>query len=332
MKKDSRIERTIPKRNNRHKNTLQIKETKSIPIKMPTEYSCRAMEPIMRSMECIPEHGEDDENVNPILASFHRGASNAKSEATAQMKNLKGRLDTLMSKGWLSNKEYQQYLEFLSTFDMHCMSSNEKSALKELEKEFDTVEEKNNNPAPQSWSDMFMSNLGLATAKPTTTNKVSARSSGGISSFWSNSMTMDGDENTLEPPTPLATATNRSVTSIRNPTILPPRDLANVLSDHAVADLFVETCFFARLGFVQPPCCMACTYKEALKGNIPDMDCSTWVIWRKNANRTFDPSNNANMADNAIVVQCKTARKLVTGKMVEGYQWDSHQKMLLRKR
>jgi len=290
----------------------------------------------MRSMACIPEADENDENANPIFASinksFHRGTMNVKGEATAQLQNLKARLETFWSKGWLSKKEYQQHLDFLSTFDVSCIGSSGKYALNELEKEFDTVEEKNIQPAPQSWSDMFMSNLGLSTAKPTT-SKASTRSSGGLSGFWSNSMTMSEDEeDSLEPPTPLATATNKSVNSVRNPTILPPRDLANVLSDHAVADLFVETCFFARLGFAQPPCCMSCTYKEALKGNIPNMDCSSWVIWRKNANRTFDPSNNANMADNALVVQCKTARKLVQGKMVEGYQWDSRTKMLLRRR
>ncbi len=292
-----------------------------------TEFSCNAMAPIMRSMECIPE--ENDENENPILASLHRGTSNVKTEATAQLKNLKGRLETFWSKGWVSRKEYQQHLEFLSTFDLHCISSNEKYALRELEREFDTVEEKNNNPAPQTWSDMFMTNLGLSTAKPDN-NQTAAKSSGGLSSLWSNSMC--DDESTLNPQTPLATATNRSTTSIRNPTIVPPSDLSNVLSEHNVADLFVETCFFARLGFVQPPCCMSCTYKEALKGNMPDMDCDTWVIWRTNASKTFDPSNNAFMADNAMVVKCKSARKLVTGKMVEGYQWDANKKMLQRKR
>ena len=293
----------------------------------PTEFACDAMGPIIRSMECIPE--ENDENENPILASLHRGTSNVKTEATAQLRNLKGRLETLWSKGWLSKKEYQQHLEFLSTFDLYCVSSKEKYALRELEREFDSVEERNNNPAPQTWSDMFMTNLGLSTAKPDN-NRTATTSSGGLSSLWSNSLDMDYDNGNTS--TPLATATNRSVTSIRNPTIVPPSDLKNILSEHAVADLFVETCFFARLGFVQPPCCMSCTYKEALKGNIPDMDCDTWVIWRKNANKTFDPSNNADLTENAMVVQCKSARKLVTGKMVEGYQWDANKKMLQRKR
>ena len=305
----------------------------------PADFSCSAIDPIMRSMECIPEADENDENANPILAtiskSFHSGTMNVKSEASSQLQNLKSRLETFWSKGWLSKKEYQQHMDFLSTFDVSCIGSSGKYALKELEREFDTVEEKNIQPAPQSWSDMFMSNLGLSTSTAPKNNKPSTKSNGGLSGFWSNSMAMsedEEDEDSLEPPTPLATSTNRSVNGVHSPTIVPPRDLANVLSDHSVADLFVETCFFARLGFAQPPCCMSCTYKEALKGNIPDMQCSSWVIWRKNANRTFDPSNNANMADNAIVVQCKTARKLVQGKMIEGYQWDSRQKILLRRR
>ena len=81
--------------------------------------------------------------------------------------------------------------------------------------------------------------------------------------------------------------------------------------------------------------CGSLSYAEVLKlrmFGIPMRYSSQSDLWRKNANRTFDPSNNANIADNAIVVQCKTARKLVTGKMVEGYQWDAQQKMLLRRR
>jgi hypothetical protein len=68
-----------------------------------------------------------------------------------------------------------------------------------------------------------------------------------------------------------------------------------------VQQLFVEMCFFARLGFVQPPCCLQCTYKESIlekhlrsQHNInpdgilvqPNRNCQRWVAWRKDASTT----------------------------------------------
>ena len=298
---------------------------------------CNAVAPLMRAMECIPED-MNDENAIPLVTSIkslNRGSMNAmKSDAEAKLQNLRTRLEDFWSKGWLSKKEYQQHLEFLSTFDSTCIGINGKYALRELEKEFDTMEEAKNKPAPQSWSDMFMSTLGMSTE-----NNKKASSSAGLSSFWTNSMAVDtrdeDDESDDESrQKPLATATNRTVNGAAQdlPTIVSPRNLSNLLSEHTRSELFVETCFFARLGFVQPPCCMSCTYREALKGSIPDMECTNWVVWRKNANRVFDPSNNANIGDNALMVQCRSARKLVNGKMVDGYQWDTRQKMLLRRK
>ena len=293
-----------------------------------TADACDAVAPFMRAMECIPEDDES-ENRNPLIASinksFNINSMNMKSEVSVKLQDLRTRLEAFWSKGWLSKQEYKQHLDFLSAFDASCIGSNDKYALKELEKEFDTMEEQKSQPA-QSWSDMFMSTLGMDTSK-----NPKPTSSAGMSSFWSNSIAVSMSEDD-EMPQPLASATNRNVNEARRPTIVPPRDLANVLSEHDISELFVETCFFARLGFVQPPCCMSCTYREALKGNIPDEECQTWVIWRKNANRTFDPSNNTSMSDNALVVQCRTARKLACGKMVEGYQWDARQKMLLRRK
>jgi hypothetical protein len=293
--------------------------------------ACDAMGPFMRSMECIPEDDEDSENENPLIAtinkSFYHGNS-MKNDASAKLEDLRTRLDTFWSKGWVSKKEYEQHLDFLSSFDVSCIGSNGKFALRELEREFDTMEEEKSEPPPQSWSDMFMSNFGLAAGNDTRKSSAS-----GLTSFWSNSMavSVSEDEEDDQPP-PLASSTNRSVKGAREPTIVAPRDLANVLSEHTVSELFVETCFFGRLGFVQPPCCMSCTYREALKGNIPHVDCQNWVVWRKNANRSFDPSNNNKIGDNALAVRCATARKLIAGKYVEGYQWDARQKMLLRKR
>eukprot|EP00535_Pseudo-nitzschia_heimii_P003296 CAMPEP_0197180532 /NCGR_PEP_ID=MMETSP1423-20130617/5110_1 /TAXON_ID=476441 /ORGANISM="Pseudo-nitzschia heimii, Strain UNC1101" /LENGTH=229 /DNA_ID=CAMNT_0042630621 /DNA_START=105 /DNA_END=790 /DNA_ORIENTATION=+ len=227
---------------------------------------CNAVAPLMRAMECIPED-MDGENANPLVSSIkslNRGSMKAmKSDAAIQLQKLRKRLEDFWSRGWLSKKEYQQHLDFLSTFDVACIGSNGKSALRELEKEFDTMEEEKENPPPQSWSDMFMSTLGVSTGKK-------ASSSAGLSSFWTNSMAVstsdedDEDEGSRRRSKPLATATNRTLNgATETPTIVSPRDLANILSEGTRSELFVETCFFARLGFVQPPCCMSCTYKEA---------------------------------------------------------------------
>mmetsp|Transcript_19285 Transcript_19285/g.53795 ORF Transcript_19285/g.53795 Transcript_19285/m.53795 type:complete len:295 (+) Transcript_19285:181-1065(+) len=286
---------------------------------------CSAVAPFMRAMECIPE--EDDANAghasSSSLFSTFRGlkpGSNQSdsSDSNTLLQTLKTRLESFLSCGWLTKEEYQQHVEFLSTYkNKSSIGANGKFALKELEKELDSIEEtKSKEPTPQSWSDMFMSTLGVSTSK---------KSNG--SSFWSSSKS----SSTSPSSAPLATATNRVVNGSSAPTIVSPKDLSNILSEDAISELFVETCFFARLGFVQPPCCMSCTYKEALKGNIPDLKCPKWVVWRQNANKIFDPSNNADMSENAILIQCQSARKLIAGKMVEHYQWDDRGKMLRKK-
>eukprot|EP00536_Pseudo-nitzschia_multiseries_P003672 jgi/Psemu1/186368/e_gw1.57.72.1 len=282
---------------------------------------CSAVVPLMRAMECIPE--DDGENAghdssNSLFSSIRglKPGSNQSenSDPNSLLQNLKTRLESFLSCGWLTKEEYQEHVEFLSSFKNNSIGANGKFSLKELAKELDSIEEtKSSQPAPQSWSDMFMSTLGVSTSK---------KSNG--SSFWSTSKSSDITTSKM----PLATATNRAVNGATAPTIVSPKNLSNVLSEDSISELFVETCFFARLGFVQPPCCMACTYKEALKGNIPDLKCQRWVVWRKNAKKIFDPSNNTDMGDNAIIVQCQSARKLISGKIVEHYQWDDRAKVL----
>ena len=294
---------------------------------------CSAVAPLMRAMECIPE--DEDENAghdsSTSLFSSIRGlqpgsCQSDSNDPSSLLQHLKTRLESFSSCGWLTKEEYEQHTDFLSTYnkDDSSMGTSGKFALKELKKELDSIEEtKSAQSAPQSWSDMFMSTLGVSTSK-----KSSA------SSFWSSNSSSSVTESSNKPlaTKPLATATNRVVNGAGGAsTIVAPKDLSNVLSEDAVSEIFVETCFFARLGFVQPPSCMACTYKEALKGNIPDLQCQNWVIWRKSAHKIFDPSNNADISENTIVVQCRSARKLLSGKTVEQYQWDERGKVLRKK-
>jgi hypothetical protein len=111
-----------------------------------------------------------------------------------------------------------------------------------------------------------------------------------------------------------------------NATIVDPTALSTFMSDERISHLFVETCFFARLGFVQPPCCMQCTYRESRQKAVPRLTCKRWVIWRRNANNPLHPSH---ICDNAIAVQCQSARKLIAGRVVESYCWDRNTKMVV---
>jgi hypothetical protein len=294
--------------------------------------SCSAIEPLMRAIDCVPESNDGgcrigNENGASIFDSIRNLKGNNKStrknfdvtKAGDRKEILKERLEMFVSKKWLTQNEYQKYIAFLSTFDRSdCLGESGNYALKELEKELDATEEKMSKQ-PTSWRDMITSTFMTTTPSVATTTYNTNTSLAGVD--------VNNDKNRQ----PLATATNRVVNGVNAPTIVYPKDVSNCLSEDAISELFVETCFFARLGFVQPPCCLSCTYKEALKSYTPVINCQRWVIWRRDANKTFDPSHANNMRDNAIVVQCQSARKLIAGKMVDGFQWDKRGKILNKK-
>jgi hypothetical protein len=117
--------------------------------------------------------------------------------------------------------------------------------------------------------------------------------------------------------------------------IMEPNELwsarSGTLTISALQELFVEMCFFARLGFVQPPCCLRCTYRHAHDGagSPPDgggaSDCRRYVVWRKNATSLLHPSN---LGSNVVLVPCGSARLLMDGQVVSGYFWDAARKRL----
>ena len=111
--------------------------------------------------------------------------------------------------------------------------------------------------------------------------------------------------------------------------ICEPQDLwqsGRIQSEEAVKDLFVEMAFFARLGFVQPPSCLHCAYRESIERKSPDLFCKRFVPWRKNANIPIHPHH---LDGNIILVQCQTARSLVTGETGHRYRWDSIKRELI---
>lgn len=111
--------------------------------------------------------------------------------------------------------------------------------------------------------------------------------------------------------------------------ICEPRDLwlrKRLQSEEAIKDLFVEMAFFARLGFVQPPSCLHCTYRESIEKTSPDLKCNRYVPWRKNANVLIHPHH---LDNNIILVQCHVARSLVRGETDHCYRWDSIKRELI---
>ncbi|GAX11401.1 hypothetical protein FisN_22Lh074 [Fistulifera solaris] len=116
--------------------------------------------------------------------------------------------------------------------------------------------------------------------------------------------------------------------------ILEPEDLWNGAVDfdeQQLQELFVEMCFFARLGYAQPPCCLKCAYKET-KGQDRANDrsgppghptCRRWVVWRKNADTLLHPNK---LDGNILIMRCNVAQKLLAGKIVGGRRWNAEQR------
>ena len=90
-------------------------------------------------------------------------------------------------------------------------------------------------------------------------------------------------------------------------------------NEKETTQLFVEMCFYARLGFTQPPCCLNCTYRESVHDTAALLDCPRWLVWRHNANQLMHPCY---LEDNIVIVQCHAARRLLAGETVEGYRWN----------
>ena len=109
------------------------------------------------------------------------------------------------------------------------------------------------------------------------------------------------------------------------PLIVTPQDLLQhySLSETEIQELFLEMCFYARLGFVQPPCCLMCTYQETMESAVPNKKCPRWVIWRKNAETALHPSK---LDGNLLITRCHVAQSLLQGNSVEGHAWDAQNK------
>jgi hypothetical protein len=110
------------------------------------------------------------------------------------------------------------------------------------------------------------------------------------------------------------------------------------LNSDQVSNLFVEMCFFARLGFLQPPCCLYCSFQRC-STNQKTMDlippgeateCHRYVVWRKDAKVLL--SRNT-LAGNLLLIRCCDAQKLIFGEEVISlrsiWRWDNMTKAMI---
>lgn len=115
-------------------------------------------------------------------------------------------------------------------------------------------------------------------------------------------------------------------TLTNNKVILDVRDIVDQADEDFVESLFVEMCFFARLGFLQPPMCLRCLYMESVEGMEEDSDCRHFCVWRRNANDALHPNT---MAGNLCLVECQAARRLIEGNEVQLHYWDHIKRRLV---
>ena len=233
-------------------------------------------------------------------------------ENTDPVDILDQRVARFQSKGWLSQQEYRQYSALLSTAtDRNSITPAMDMLLKNLERELDILEEKNNGGIVGS---MLRHKNRFSTATP-----VSSLGGGPPKSPFGLLRNVGAKSPSL------LAASKKGDNQKDGPSIVDPKVLSKEFSDTRLSELFVETCFFGRLGFVQPPCCLQCVFKESMKGNAPNTDCTRWVIWRKDAKHVLHPNT---LSQNAVAVRCNAARLLASGKFVEGCKWDKTSKVL----
>lgn len=323
-----------------------------------------AIGPLIRALDCRPDDhdgrcsdvDDDDSTEAGTSLLFNKATKTKKNRTTKSLSSvyesdphvqrevLTERLAAFQARGWLSQMEYRKYSAYLSTFDYDGSNNNNPNSIgryeggtmrsvrpfRELETELNLLEDRNTTSSSSSARGTD------AAAKAGARTAVGPPAPGRRASRGLTPKAAAGGSGRR----PLAVATSRVVNELAGgpagggiPSVVDPADLAGSMSDHHVSELFVEVCFFARLGFVQPPRCLRCTYREATTvpgaaawAGRPDLACKRWVIWRRDAQQPLHPHH---LCDNAIAVQCHAARKLVAGKVVDGCRWDGATKTLI---
>jgi hypothetical protein len=113
------------------------------------------------------------------------------------------------------------------------------------------------------------------------------------------------------------------------------------LDTDQLSNLFVEMCFFARLGFLQPPCCLYCSFQRCSNNQkaVEQItarevtECHRYVVWRKDATVLLSPNT---LSGNLLLVRCCDAEKLILGGEVHSsrntWRWDYTTKLMIENR
>mmetsp|Transcript_3138 Transcript_3138/g.4180 ORF Transcript_3138/g.4180 Transcript_3138/m.4180 type:complete len:222 (-) Transcript_3138:34-699(-) len=106
--------------------------------------------------------------------------------------------------------------------------------------------------------------------------------------------------------------------------IKPLSDISGNMNHEEAQNLFTELCVFSRMGMVNPTSCLYCVYKksqveDATFNQSKSEQCNNRVLWRKNANIPLHPEK---LSDNLLILSCSTAKRLLSGKVVQDMKWD----------
>jgi hypothetical protein len=113
------------------------------------------------------------------------------------------------------------------------------------------------------------------------------------------------------------------------------------LDPDQVSNLFVEMCFFARLGFLQPPCCLLCSFKRsATSQNVMDQNtlketqqCQRYVVWRQDSKILLSQKS---LSGNLLLIRCCDAQTLILGgeviSMKQAWRWDFTKQQLVQRK
>jgi hypothetical protein len=246
-------------------------------------------------------------NMSAFRGPIPRSNTNLSSASITPLEHLKDRVSDFQSRGWLSQQEFRQYKNLLETTPKPT-----EYVQNELVEELDLLEDK-------------MTGGKVTLSKQIRKSLLTPRTS-----VQRNAADDKENSSLVEPPLVRSDEpsgdTTKKIDKVKNRSIVDAKDLANQLSEGRMEEMFVETCFFARLGFVQPPCCLQCSYREALKEAAPKSSCGRLVVWRRDAKHVLHPHY---MKNNTVFVQCHVARQLLAGKLVDSHKWDEVNKVLL---
>jgi hypothetical protein len=229
--------------------------------------------------------------------------------------------------GWLSSAEYEYYRqEIQTTIPMNMNHHNHKHSNDLWKALTQRIQQSiSKTQQQQKWNPTH----------PPSVLPVTSTSTGTTSSRTTHTTTKSSADVSTSPPP--------------HPVIYTPAEFQQWItsSNHGsgstpnLKELFVEMCFYARLGYIQPPCCLHCTYtdcysssaspvqedddrmiiekrhtmkstkcsKSTQQSNIPvPLLCHRFVIWRKDTNIILHPDT---MASNILILPCYLARQLL---------------------